>query len=199
MRTFSQTVIVGKRLRSCGTWTTPRRKIAGGLSPMMEAPRKRMRPRRGRSNPLTTRSTVDFPAPLGPTMQVMAPSSTVRSSSWRISPPPYPAVTPSSSSRAPTSGSQVRVEHGRILADLARLGLSDYTALVQDDDLVAQIHHEAHVVLDQQEGHALPIELPDVFGDPLEQHRVDPAGGLIEPHQFRLRHHPRGQLEERAL
>jgi hypothetical protein len=45
-------------------------------------------PLRGGSSPLTARSTVDLPAPLGPTMQVIEPGSTFRSTPCSTSPPP---------------------------------------------------------------------------------------------------------------
>ena len=42
----------------------------------MAFPPRHTRPSRGRSSRLIARSTVDFPAPLGPTMQVMLPART---------------------------------------------------------------------------------------------------------------------------
>src|SRR6266508_4990664 len=66
-----------------------------------------MLPRRGRSSPLIVASSVDLPAPLGPTMQVIPPSGTRSDTPCSTSPPPYPATTPSrtSASRlAPADG-----------------------------------------------------------------------------------------------
>src|SRR5713226_4457125 len=124
----------------------PRRKTARGLNPAMDSPRNRTEPALGRSSPLITRRTVDLPAPFGPTMQERLPSSTVRSTPWRTSPPPYPARTPDISSTA-MSGSQVGVEDGRILPHLARTAARDRATMMQDDHLRAEIHHESHVVL----------------------------------------------------
>ena len=43
----------------------------------MTSPPKRISPWRGRSSPLIVASSVDLPAPLGPTMQVIPPSGHV--------------------------------------------------------------------------------------------------------------------------
>ena len=61
---------------------------AGAASRSSRVPSRSTVPSRGLSSPLTTRSTVDLPAPLGPTMQVIAPVGTSRSRPWRTSPPP---------------------------------------------------------------------------------------------------------------
>ena len=47
-----------------------------------------MVPRLGRSSPLIVASSVDLPAPFGPTTQVMPPSGTLRDTSCSTSPPP---------------------------------------------------------------------------------------------------------------
>src|SRR5262245_29567438 len=113
----------------------------------MSRPSKRTRPWLGRSSPLTVLSTVDFPAPLGPIRQVTVPALTMRSTPLRMSPAPYPATTPSSSSMAATSGSQVRVEDRGGVLYLARWPAEDGPPGVEHDDRVAQPHHEPEVVL----------------------------------------------------
>src|SRR5580765_2898710 len=92
----------------------------------MSSPARTIRPFRARRTPLTARRTVDLPAPFGPTMQVIEPRWTSRSTPWRTSPPPYPPTTPSRVSSA--SGmhrflhrpplAQVGVEHDRVSLDL---------------------------------------------------------------------------------
>src|SRR5271165_404491 len=203
---FSATVISGNRLWFCGTCTTPARRTSRGLLPVRGSPRCSTRPSRGRSTPLITASSVDLPAPLGPTMHVMAPAGTSKETSCRTSPPPYPAVMPSTVSAysviagrlmrvvavprvAVTGvavvdpavegvdgrvisvsvsgvgvgvdvvvvvvvgvigvrlGAEVGVEHPRVGPDLIRRPRCDDRAGVQDSDLVAQTHHEVHVVL----------------------------------------------------
>src|SRR3954452_18732080 len=71
----------------------PRRRITSGDRPASSSPSRVMRPSLGRSSPLMTRSTVDLPAPLGPTMQVIVCSAHSRSTLWSTLPPPYPAKT----------------------------------------------------------------------------------------------------------
>jgi hypothetical protein len=44
--------------------------------PVTSVPPTRMRPERGLSSPLATLSTVDLPAPLGPTRQTTEPAGT---------------------------------------------------------------------------------------------------------------------------
>src|SRR6266496_813655 len=57
--------MAGNRLRSCGRCTTPWPSTARGDNPPIGWPSRVMVPWRGRSSPLTVRSTVDLPAPLG--------------------------------------------------------------------------------------------------------------------------------------
>ena len=66
----------------------------------MGSPSKRISPSRGRSSPLIVAISVDLPAPLGPTMHVIFPRGTSSVTSLRMSPPPYPAVTPDTLSNA---------------------------------------------------------------------------------------------------
>ena len=94
--TFSQTDMPGKRLRSCGTWTTPRMSRSFDDRRLMSSPRSITWPALGRRSPLIVLRTVDFPAPLGPIKHTILPASTVRSTPLRINPAPYPAVTPES-------------------------------------------------------------------------------------------------------
>ena len=88
MSTFSRTVRFPNSPSVCGTWEIPSSRISAGGRPWIVAPRKAIVPSRGRSRPLIARSTVDLPAPLGPTMQVTEPASTSRSTPWSTSPAP---------------------------------------------------------------------------------------------------------------
>src|SRR5258706_12636414 len=101
------------------------------------------------------RRTVDFPAPLGPTRQVIRPAATSRSRPRSTSPCPYPATTPRSCSAASTSVSEIRVEDGRVVLDGERVPARDRVTAIQHDHRVAEPHHEAHLVLDDEERHAL--------------------------------------------
>jgi hypothetical protein len=86
--TFSRTVMCGNSACDWGTWVTPCRRMSAAdlpdswVSPSITAPSD------GVSSPLTTRRTVDFPAPFGPTMQVIEPGSQDRSTPCSTAPPP---------------------------------------------------------------------------------------------------------------
>src|SRR5438445_1774819 len=60
------------------------------------------------------------------------------------------------------SGSEVGVEDRWVLAHRFRLPARDRLPLMQHDHLLTEVHDEAHVVLDQQEGHPLLVQLADV-------------------------------------
>src|SRR3984957_6904680 len=109
MSRLSHTVMCGKRLRSCGTCTKPRASVARGEAPVMSSPPNETEPARGRSNPLTHLSTVDFPAPFGPIRQVTWPFPTLSETPFKISPAPYPATTSLSNSSGDELCSEVSV------------------------------------------------------------------------------------------
>src|SRR4030095_5751371 len=46
---------------------------------------------------------------------------------------------------------QVGFDHLRVVAHFGRRAVADLLAVVEDDDPVAQVHHNAHVVLDQDD------------------------------------------------
>src|SRR5882757_4908756 len=149
--------MLGNRLRSCGTCTTPWRRIADGDEPPISTPSRVIEPARGRSRPLTVRSTVDLPAPLGPTTQVIISGSSARSTPRRISAAPYPAQTPDSVSTG--SRPQVGVEDGGVALHGGGSSLGDLRAVVEHDHRVAESHYHMHVVLDEQEGQPLRVQL----------------------------------------
>jgi hypothetical protein len=86
--TFSLTVSPGNSAFDCGTCETPIARMRDGCSPQSDCPFSCTSPFRGWSSPLTARSTVDLPAPFGPTMQQTDPSGTSSSTPWSTSPPP---------------------------------------------------------------------------------------------------------------
>jgi hypothetical protein len=47
--------------------------------------------------------------------------------------------------------------------------------------------HQVHVVLDDQEGHALAVERRHLVDDLVQQRRVDAGAGLVQQHQLGLR------------
>ena len=96
-------------------------------------------------------------------------------------------------------GPQVRVEHARVGADHRGRARDERPALVEHRDLVAQRHHELHVVLDDEEGLAGRVELADAGRELVDQRRVDAAGGLVEQQHRGVGDQERRQLEQLAL
>ena len=83
-----------------------------------------------------------------------------------------------------------RAEIGRrdalVAADLARCPGRDERAEVQDVDLVAELEHQAHVVVDQQDGHAGVPDLAQPLRQPRALRAVQPGRRLVEQQQPRL-------------
>jgi hypothetical protein len=86
--TFSLTVRPGNSAFDWGTCEMPIERMRDGCKPAIEWPSSCTSPLRGWRRPLTARSTVDLPAPFGPTMQHTEPSGTSSSTPWSTSPPP---------------------------------------------------------------------------------------------------------------
>ena len=97
---FSSTVRVRKMLRPSGTSTSPSRHSRSGAWPLMRVPWKLIVPAKGDCSPATVLSSVDLPAPLGPTTKTISPFSTVRSTPSSAVSRPYPAFSPSTFSIA---------------------------------------------------------------------------------------------------
>src|SRR5580692_8434027 len=210
------------RLWFCGTCTTPSWRTCRVDRPTRSSPPSTIDPSRGRSSPLIVDISVDLPAPFGPTTQVMPPSVTSRDTPRSTSPPPYPATRPSivSTGRAvvlvadPAAGSGTGPGLVEVLVDIhAEVGVED-PAVGPDDvgracchdgsgvehgELIAEPHHELHVVLDDEEGLARRVEFPDAVGDVIDQRQVDPAGRLVEQDDLGVRDEDVGELEELAL
>src|SRR5579862_2926076 len=124
-------------------------------------------PRDTFNTPLIALSSVDFPAPFGPTMAVIFPARTVSEMSSMIGGPPYPAVSRSVLSTA-SGGSamalvhpEVGVDHPGVVAQAGKWSLRDDLAQVHYDHLMAGSLDEREVVLDHDDGAALVRELPN--------------------------------------
>src|SRR5690606_38399858 len=158
--TFSATVISRNTLWPWSTCARPDCSISCGPWPVTSRPPTRTRPERGLSSPLATLSTVDLPAPFGPTRHTTVAAGTriVRPRST-IAARPYPAWTSSSSRRyscvapAPGVGSDTKVglQDSRVGLHDGGGPLGDRPAPVEHDDVVGQAHDHVHVVLDDEE------------------------------------------------
>ncbi len=113
-------------------------------------------------SPLSARKIVVFPAPLAPSSTTSSPARTSNAiwrTAWKL---PYDTVSHGRSARWFTttvqhegsrrsSVAQVRVEDGGVAADFVRRAFGDLLAVVEDHDPLAQLHHDLHLVLDQQD------------------------------------------------
>ena len=61
--------------------------------------------------------------------------------------------------------------------------LGDALAVVQHDDVVANAHHDAHVVLDQQDGAAIGLDGFQQRGQRVALTRVEAGGWLVQAEQ----------------
>src|SRR5438309_2692278 len=91
--------------------------------------------------PVIAASSVDFPAPFGPSKATVSPLSTRRSTCCRAGARPYPAQTRSSRSMA----SQVSLEHGWLVADLLRQPVGDLDA-ERSEEHTSELQSQFHLV-----------------------------------------------------
>src|SRR5215207_8384498 len=140
---------------------------------------------------------VDLPAPLGPTMVTISPGSTRSEMSCRISILPYPARTSRISKRA--SAAKIRIQHARVLADLARRPLGDDLPGIHHVDPLADIEHDLHLVIDQEERGSLRLEAADELDKCDGQDAVHPGEGLVEHHQMGVGDERASELEQLHL
>ncbi len=78
-------------------------------------------------------------------------------------------------------GAQVGLDHGGVGADFLGRALGDFFAVVEDGDATAYAHHDAHGVLDEQDGDGeLAVHALDE-GDEFEfLGGVETGGGFVE-------------------
>src|SRR4051794_39226680 len=123
-----------------------------------------MRPAAGRTNPLMVRSSVVLPAPLAPRTAVIVRSSTCSDTPSSARTAPYVVTTSSTESiadlpRRHLGGvgvdvlAEIGLEHRGVVSNLGGRAGRDDAAEVEDDDPVAHLHHEVHVVLHEQDRH----------------------------------------------
>jgi glutathione S-transferase len=89
--------------------------------------------------------------------------------------------------------------HAAVGAQFREASLGKRAALHQHHDVVAELGHQPHVVLDDQEGDAARLEREDVGDQPSRQRRVDAGGGLVEQNQLGLSHQRPAKLQKLLL
>src|SRR4030095_5037565 len=100
-----------------------------------------------------------------------SPDATVRETPWSTSTAPYATVTSSSVSKGLVR-SEIGANDLGVALDLRRRALRDLLAVVQDDDPVAEAHHQLHVVLHEQHAHSAGPHIGD------EPHQPDRLHGI---------------------
>src|ERR1700683_3584669 len=80
---------------------------------------------------------------------------------------------------------EIGFQNARIAADQAGRSVGDLGALLQHDDPAAQRHDEVDVMLDDQQRHALGIELAYHVLDAPHHGRVDAGHGLVQHDETR--------------
>src|SRR3972149_2463914 len=94
--------------------------------------------------------------------------------------------------------SEVRLNHSRVCLDLLRAPLRDLFAEVQDRDPVGDIHHHAHIVLNQDTRDSPTLRLIDLQYEPghvLGLLEVQPCHRLIQQNQRGIQGQRPSQLD----
>src|SRR2546427_12256615 len=160
-------------------------------------------------NPMMTLKVVDLPAPFGPITATTSPAFTWSETSWRTWRDPYPASTwwSSRSARALETApaailapaAEVGLEDALVALDLGGRPLGDLHAPVHDEDPLAVVHDHVHVVLDDHDRLALPLQPVDVVEQVLEQRSVHAGRRLVQQDQVGVGHGRPRELQELLL
>src|SRR5216117_2081533 len=82
-----------------------------------------------------------------------------------------------------------------VVLDLPRCAVGDLPAEVEHDDAIAEAHHGAHVVLDEQDGDAPIADASHRLHHPVRLLRVHAREGLVEEEHLRVARHRDGDAE----
>src|SRR6266513_2881228 len=181
----------------------PSRISFSGASPVTSLPLSSTRPAAGRISPAIAFSSVDFPAPWGPTTAVTRPGPASMLTSWMMGGPPYPAARPRVTRTGPLGTGEhlpeVRVDHGGVRPERGQGAVGDRPPQGHDDDRPADLFHKREVVLDHQHGHPRRHQMLDALADPRPQHRVDARERLVHEDHARPGLEDPGDLQEPLL
>ena len=148
-------------------------------------------------------SSVDLPAPLGPMIATISPSATVEIDALQDL---VARAVAGDDARRRAAGAQPRrrahvgLLHRRIGGELGERALGQVAALGHHDHRVAEPRDHVHVMLDQQEGHAV-ADAARAGASPISrgQRRVDAGDRLVEQDQLRLGHQRAADLQQLLL
>src|SRR4051812_13996077 len=116
-------------------------------------------PESGGSNPASDFKSVVFPAPFPPISATISPEATLK-----LTPRSASILRPCSVRSSLTSSTgfpQICLDHRGILLDFFGRVIRDLFAVVENGHTVAEIHHDPHLVLDHQKGHAPLLNFPE--------------------------------------
>src|SRR5581483_9953471 len=181
--------------------------IFSAARPVTSLPSTVTLPALGRISPAIALSRVDLPAPLGPTMAVIAPSRATMLTPLITGGPPYPAVrfstTRTVGARSGLSVTdhlaQVRVDHGLARAQGLERALGDHGPLGHDDHVLGHAFDERQVVFHDDDRGPGGDESFDGHGHALAHHRVDASHRLIEDDELGLGHADSRKLDQALL
>src|SRR6185369_13678754 len=191
---LSSTVMEPNSSRRSGTRAMPIiTRSSSGMTPM-SCPSNCSVPREG-ITPISVFSSVDLPAPLGPITVTTLPGAASRFRPCSTSARPYPACR--SWMRSIGAGNdvfvmsmlraQVRRAHLGTLLYLSRRAFHEKRAELHHHQPVAHVHHQIHVVLDQQDAHALTLQLPQHVDEGAFLLEAQAGGRLVQQQQRRVR------------
>src|SRR3984957_1008038 len=201
-RKFSSTVNSSITPRPSGTWETPLRAMVSTLCPSSGSPSKRTEPSLGLTRPEIVRSNVVLPAPFAPSTAVTAPGSASKETERSACTAPNETLRSRTSSPASLRRAflavlvhhvpEIRAHHRGVDADGVRRAAGDDLPEIEDDDPVADRHHQIHVVLHEKDGHALG-QAADPGAKRLHLALGQTAGWFVEQEESGLCHKRSGQ------
>src|SRR6516225_1673325 len=94
---------------------------------------------------------------------------------------------------------KVSLDHFAVADDCLGCAAGDQPAVVEHIEMIDQLNHRLHRVLDNHDGDALRANLPDGAEDAVEIVMAEPGEGLVEQDQSRLRRQRAGELHQPEL
>src|SRR3989440_11616029 len=176
-RRFSFTLRLAKIPRSSGQKAMPRRAMAFAGSRIVSVPANLIEPWRRATIPMIDFSVVVLPAPLRPSSVTTSPSRTSKSMPCRMCDSPYQALSPRTSSRRGMAGSEIGLDHARVLRHGVVVALGQDLASLEHGDAIRERRHNREVVLDHQH-RAIRRDALHERGDALDV-AVRHAGGRV--------------------
>src|SRR5215831_4727643 len=94
---------------------------------------------------------------------------------------------------------EISCNHARIGLDLGGRALEKMLAVIHDQHPIRDLHHQIHVVLDNDDGHAALAEKTNAVKQPLHFRRVEAGSGLVEHEQTGRGSECAGEFEHALL